>query len=394
MSEDPRFGYSQKSPGGRWGPDFDCSSFVYFVADAVGYPVGIGNQDGKVRFTGTMGKDFKDAGFQLLPFANVGLGDLEVGDILLNLAVHAEIYVGEGQMVGAMASEKGTYVGEPGDQTGGEISKHPAYIHKDGWDYVLRPPVEEYIDVEGHDPDDDEEEGEDEMAYPYSNTTMGGGSWMPQTTAPGMPRTTVPNWMPPQNMNYGGYPQGNIGQLNGYSSAGGYQTNGQGQQMWPQGGQQRQLTHVKDLNEVRDIHVGPNEAIVVFLGEGHHMAIKSADQEGFPSIRVFELRECSEDMPQRNWMPMMGMEDNAQNGYSGQQEHMGMQQVQGVSRQEFDQLKEMIANVQSAISGYPQGAMVADATAGNADASATNGTTRQSGGQSGSNTSARNGRNA
>ena len=150
IAEDDSHGYSQFKPFGRWGPDYDCSSFIYEIADYAGYDVGRGYLDGKVRFTGTMLKDFKDAGFQILPFANVGLGDLEIGDILLNLALHAEVYVGEGQSVGAMASENGGYSGEPGDQTGQEISKHPAYILDKGWDYVLRPPSEE-------EPDNDEE---------------------------------------------------------------------------------------------------------------------------------------------------------------------------------------------------------------------------------------------
>lgn len=370
MADSPQFGYSQKPPSGRWGPDFDCSSFVYFVAWLAGYHVGIGK--GKVRFTGQMTKDFKDAGFELLPFANVGLGDLEIGDILLNLALHAEVYVGDGQVVGAQSAEDGGYTGEEGDQTGMEIVKQPAYIYKKGWDFVLRPPSEEEAEEA-----DDKEEGEEQMAYPYANTTMGNGSWMPQN---GMLRNT---WMPPmQNYGMNGYPQGNVGQMNGYSAAGGYQANGQGQ-MYPQGGyggqaQQmypqgngRHLIHVNELDETKDIRVNPGEAVPVFIGEGRHMAIKSADQEGFPSLRVFELRECTEEMPQHNWTP------GGEGGYS-QQEQPRMQQNQGVSRQEFDQLKEMISNVQAAIStaGFPQGnhptmdAASADATTGSVSSTA------------------------
>ena len=354
MAASPLFGYSQRPPSGRWGPDFDCSSFIYFIAWLAGYSVGIGPR--KVRFTGQMTKDFKDAGFQILPFANVGLGDLKIGDILLNLALHAEVYVGEGQVIGAQASETGAYVGAAGDQTGTEIVKQPAYIHEGGWDFVLRPPADDEEEVEEADTAE-EDEGDSQMAYPYANSTWGQGNWMPNTGMGNMPRTTAPGtWMPPQQ----GYPQGNVGQLNGYSSAGTYGTpamqGGWNQQMYPQGGSQRQLTHVKDLNEVRDIHVGPNECVPVFLGEGTHMAIKSADQEGFPSIRVFRLIEETEGMPQHNWMPEMGQQEH-QGGYSQmpeQQPHM--QQNQGVSRQEFDQLREMIANVQSAISsGFPQG---------------------------------------
>lgn len=364
MAADPKFGYSQKPPSGRWGPDFDCSSFIYFIAWLAGYSVGIGS--GKVRFTGQMTKDFKDAGFELLPFANVGLGDLQLGDILLNLALHAEVYVGDGQVIGAQASEDGGYVGEAGDQTGYEIVKQPAYIHEKGWDFVLRPPQESQQEAEKA---DDEEEGDGDMAYPYANSTWGQGNWMPNTGMANMPRTTAGSWMPP--MTYQGYPQGNMGQMNGYSSAGGYQQNVPMPNGYPQGNG-RQLTHVKDLNEARDIHVGPNECVPIFIGEGTHVALKSADQEGFPSIRVFRLTEETENFfPQHNWTPDTSGQQE-QGGYSQEAQRPQMQQVQGVSRQEFDQLKEMIANVQSAISGYPQGnpgAMDASANAGNAQSS-------------------------
>ncbi len=381
MAGDDRFGYSNKPPNGRWGPDFDCSSFLYFVAWLAGYPVGIGS--GKVRFTGQMTKDFKDAGFELLPYANVGIGDLQIGDILLNLALHAEIYVGDGQLVGAQSAENGGYSGEAGDQTGMEIVKHPAYVYENDWDFVLRPPkdveedgVEEAIVAE-------EEGDEQDMAYPYSNSTMGAGNWMPQNAAPGYSRMTMPTgWMPPAMGGYlqgsmgqmgyqqgypqgnvgqmgyqQGYPQGNVGQMNGYSqaNANGYQQPGQqGYQQgnnggYPQGGQSRHLIHVAELNETRDIHVNPGECVPVFIGDGKYMALKSADQEGFPNLRVFELHECTEEM---------GMQQGqmGQQGASQGQQPM-MQQSQGVSREEFDQLKEMIANVQSAISasGFPQG---------------------------------------
>lgn len=369
MADDPMFGYSNKPPYGRWGPDFDCSSFVYFCAWLAGYPVGIG--PGKVRFTGTMLEDFKKAGFQLLPFANVGIGDLKIGDILVNLALHAEICVGNRSSVGAMSAENGGYSGEAGDQTGGEIEKHPVYIYEKDWDYVLRPP--ENVEDEEDDQDASQEGDDQEMAYPYSNTTAGGGNWMPNSGMNNMPRSTVPAWMPPAQ-NYGGYPQGNVGQLNGYSSANagyqqpgqmayGSQGNGYMQGGYPQGSQ-KHLIHVNELNEVRDIHVNPGECVPVFIGEGKYMALKSADQEGFPNMRVFELNECTEEHMQGQ---QMGMMQGMQQG--------GMHQQQGVSREEFDQLKEMIANVQSAISGsgFPQGngAMDTQANAGNAQSSTT-----------------------
>lgn len=103
-AEDDSHGYSQKPPSGRWGPDYDCSSLLYFLAEKAGYPVGSGGD--KVRYTGTMLKDFEKAGFQILPFANVGISDLKIGDILLNLALHAEVYVGNGESVGATTASR------------------------------------------------------------------------------------------------------------------------------------------------------------------------------------------------------------------------------------------------------------------------------------------------
>ena len=63
MADDPTYGYSQKPPSGRWGPDFDCSSFMYYLANKAGFPVGVGGE--KVRFTGTMLKDFEKAGLRM-----------------------------------------------------------------------------------------------------------------------------------------------------------------------------------------------------------------------------------------------------------------------------------------------------------------------------------------
>ena len=80
-ADDDSHGYSQKPPSGRWGPDYDCSSLLYQLAKEAGYSVETGSD--KVRFTGTMLKDFEKAGFQILPFANVGISDLEVGDIIV-----------------------------------------------------------------------------------------------------------------------------------------------------------------------------------------------------------------------------------------------------------------------------------------------------------------------
>ena len=240
-ADDDSHGYSQKPPSGRWGPDYDCSSLIYQAASNAGYDVGTGRD--KVRFTGTMLKDFEKAGFQILPFANVGISDLEIGDILLNLALHAEVYVGEGQSVGATASETGAYVGEEGDQTGHEIERHPVVTFDKDWDYILRAPDEES--------DETTEEGDDEVPM-YNQPGQGmNGMYSPTTYNPNPMMGGYPQGnMPMQGMNgmRHGYPQGNLGQMNGYSqaNAGSYpQSGGYQQGMMPMGAQ-GQAQHMED----------------------------------------------------------------------------------------------------------------------------------------------------
>lgn len=322
-ADDDSHGYSQKPPSGRWGPDYDCSSFVYQLAQEAGFDVGAGNG---VRYTGTLAEDFKRAGFQILPFANVGLGELEVGDILLNLALHAEVYVGEGQSVGAMSSETGGYVGKAGDQTGSEIEKHPVYEFDKGWDYVVRPPQEEEED----DPPEEGGEGGSEMPSYPNGGWQGRNTWNPNYSQGyrNYPQMEYQQSGYPQNYQQA-YPQGNLGQMNGYASA------MQGGQMNPQGRQQ--LAQASGIEEVNGIFVSPGTTLPIFDWNNQHLFLKSADMDGVPSIRAFHLEECTEEFPQFRGMGGMG------------------QGGQAVTRQEFEQLKEMIASVQSAVMGSSDG---------------------------------------
>lgn len=325
-AEDDSHGYSQKPPSGRWGPDYDCSSLLYFLANEAGYPVGSGSD--KVRFTGTMLKDFEKAGFQILPFANVGISDLEIGDILLNLALHAEVYVGNGESVGATGSETGGFVGEAGDQTGHEIERHPVTTFDKEWDYILRPPAEK-----------EDEGGDEEVPYYGSNPNTWGGNG--QTM---YPQSTVP-----MGRGYNtGYPQGNLGQMNGYSQANagypqaGMQGGMQGyQQGYPQG-MDNDLCFVMGIEGAKNTHGAPNGRKAVFDEDQPIMYIVGFDQQGnCNDIHVYSFEEISEEMPQhlsplmkQNMMPMGG--------------GLGQQQGNFITREEFDELKEMLTNGQSA----------------------------------------------
>lgn len=331
-ADDDSHGYSQKPPSGRWGPDYDCSSLLYKLASEAGYPVGTGSD--KVRFTGTMLKDFEKAGFQILPFANVGISDLEVGDILLNLALHAEVYVGNGESVGATGSETGGYVGEAGDQTGHEIEKHPVTTFDKKWDYILRPPVEE-----------EKEEGDEEV--PPMNYNQPQGMMYPQGWNNGYPQTTAP-----MGRSYNtGYPQGNLGQMNGYSQANaGYPQAGmQGyQQGYPQGmGSEMDLCYVKGIEGANNLTGIPNSRKAVFDDDEALMYIVTFGPQGKPvDIRVRPFGdEISEEMPQ-HLSPLMKQSMMPMGGSLGQQGDY-------VTRAEFEELKEMLSNAQSSSQADP-----------------------------------------
>ena len=125
IANDNSHGYSMTN---RWGPDYDCSSFVISAFRNAGVNVG------SATYTGNMRAQFTQHGFQWIPWSQIGgTGNLQRGDILLNEAQHTEIYLGNNQNVGAH-SAKGHP--ETGDQTGNEISVSGYYNHP--WNGVLR----------------------------------------------------------------------------------------------------------------------------------------------------------------------------------------------------------------------------------------------------------------
>ena len=143
IANDDSHGYSWAD---RWNVDRDCSSLMYDSADAAGYPVGRGVD--KTRYTGTMPDDFVMAGFTFHRYGEVMpyRGCIFIRDPW-GSGGHTEMYIGNGQNVGAHIAETGGVYGQPGDQTGNEISITPDYGN---WDYILCPPA-------------DGEESEDDM---------------------------------------------------------------------------------------------------------------------------------------------------------------------------------------------------------------------------------------
>ena len=130
-AEDNSHGYDQSS---RWGVDYDCSSFVITAYKQAGVPL-------SSTYTGNMRNDFLTHGFKdvssQINFANGG--GLIAGDVLLNVANHTAMCVGNGRIVQASKNELGGVTGgRTGDQTGKEIYIGYYYCPAYGWDYVLR----------------------------------------------------------------------------------------------------------------------------------------------------------------------------------------------------------------------------------------------------------------
>lgn len=113
IANDNRHGYSQAN---RWGPDYDCSSLVIAAYEQAGVPV----KSRGATYTGNMRSVFTGSGFVDVTYSigrSSGYG-LQAGDVLLNDAAHACLYIGGGQVVNARTDE-----GHPqsGDQSGQEI---------------------------------------------------------------------------------------------------------------------------------------------------------------------------------------------------------------------------------------------------------------------------------
>lgn len=129
VADDDSHGYSMGSD--RWGePNYDCSSLVISAYEAAGLPV---RENGAYN-TESMKDAFLATGeFEWIP-GPVDTSSLQPGDLLLNEASHVEMYVGNGNTLGAHDDfDYGV-----GDSAGNEINVAP--LEMSWWtpDGVLR----------------------------------------------------------------------------------------------------------------------------------------------------------------------------------------------------------------------------------------------------------------
>lgn len=149
IASDDIHGYDQLY---RWGEkgDYDCSSLVITCLRFAGIDTG------NATYTGNLKAELTKHGFEAIPYKK-GI-ELKRGDILLYDKYnpntkkhdgHTLFYLGNKKIVQASINEKGTAIGgQPGDQTGKEISIGNFYEYSKGWQDVLRYKESEVITVD------------------------------------------------------------------------------------------------------------------------------------------------------------------------------------------------------------------------------------------------------
>lgn len=127
-ANDNSHGYSQAD---RWGPDYDCSSFVTSAWEHAGVPV----KRAGASYTGNMRGAFLACGFVDVT-TQVGLSSgygIQPGDVLLNYSAHTCLAIGGGKVANCRTNEGNA---QAGDQSGNEIRIQSYWNFP--WNCVLR----------------------------------------------------------------------------------------------------------------------------------------------------------------------------------------------------------------------------------------------------------------
>lgn len=128
IANDNSHGYSQAD---RWGPDYDCSSFVIQAYEQAGIPL----RKAGASYTGNMRNAFLACGFiDVTQSCKLSSGSgIKAGDVLLNYSAHTCLSIGNGKVANCRTNE-----GHPqaGDQSGNEIRIQSYWNFP--WNCVLR----------------------------------------------------------------------------------------------------------------------------------------------------------------------------------------------------------------------------------------------------------------
>lgn len=112
-ANDQSHGYSQDA-NRRWGPDYDCSSFVITAYEQAGVPV----REHGATYTGNMRPAFLACGFVDVTY-EIGLSSgygIQPGDVLLNYAAHTCMAVGGGRVANCRTDEGHPQSGDQGQE--------------------------------------------------------------------------------------------------------------------------------------------------------------------------------------------------------------------------------------------------------------------------------------
>ena len=111
IANDPKHGYSQAD---RWGPDYDCSSFVISAFEQAGVSL----REAGASYTGDMRGPMIACGFVDVT-TQIGLDTgygLQPGDVLLNYRAHTCLYIGGNKVANCRTDEGHPQSGDQGQE--------------------------------------------------------------------------------------------------------------------------------------------------------------------------------------------------------------------------------------------------------------------------------------